>query len=83
MNKEFYMKRALKLAKKGLGHTSPNPIVGAVIVKEGKIVGEGYHRRAGLPHAEIEAIRAAGEKTKGADLYVTLEPYGRSGIRSS
>jgi len=78
-NKEFYMKRAIKLAKRGLGRTSPNPVVGAVIVKEGKIVGEGYHRQAGLPHAEIEAIKAAGNKAKGADLYVTLEPCNHHG----
>jgi len=81
MSKEYYMRRALRLAKRGLGRTSPNPAVGAVIVKNGQIVGEGYHKRAGLPHAEVEAIKAAGKETKGADLYVTLEPcnhYGRT-----
>lgn len=76
-----YMARALALAEKGLGWTSPNPAVGAVIVKEGEIVGEGYHRRAGGPHAEIYALRQAGAKAEGATLYVTLEPcnhYGRT-----
>jgi diaminohydroxyphosphoribosylaminopyrimidine deaminase/5-amino-6-(5-phosphoribosylamino)uracil reductase len=79
MDKIFYMRRALKLAKKGLGRTSPNPLVGAVIVKGGHIVGEGYHQRAGLPHAEVEAIKAAGQRTRGADLYVTLEPCHHRG----
>jgi diaminohydroxyphosphoribosylaminopyrimidine deaminase/5-amino-6-(5-phosphoribosylamino)uracil reductase len=75
------MKRALALARRGQGYTSPNPAVGAVVVKAGRIVGEGYHRRAGAPHAEMEALRAAGEATRGATLYVTLEPcnhYGRT-----
>ncbi len=78
---EHYMSRALGLAKRGLGRTSPNPMVGAVIVKDGKIVGEGYHRAPGEPHAEVEAIKVAGEKAQGAELYVTLEPcnhYGRT-----
>ena len=78
---ERYMFRALNLAKRGQGRTSPNPMVGAVIVKEGKIVGEGYHRAPGEPHAEVEAIKAAGDNTQGAELYVTLEPcnhYGRT-----
>ena len=78
---ERYMSRALSLAKRGQGRTSPNPMVGAVIVKEGKIVGEGYHRAPGEPHAEVEAIKAAGDNTQGAELYVTLEPcnhYGRT-----
>lgn len=75
------MNRAIELALKGEGRTSPNPIVGAVVVKNSRIVGEGYHRRAGYPHAEIEAIRNAGAKARGADLYVTLEPcchFGRT-----
>jgi len=76
-----YMQRALELAALGLGRTSPNPAVGAVIVKEGTIVGEGYHQKAGTPHAEIHALRQAGEHARGADIYVTLEPcshYGKT-----
>lgn len=76
-----YMKKALSLAKLALGYTSPNPAVGCVIVKDGKIVGTGYHRKAGTPHAEVWALREAGEKAKGATVYVTLEPcahYGRT-----
>lgn len=75
------MARALKLAELGRGKTSPNPLVGAVVVKDGEIVGEGYHQKAGTPHAEIHALRAAGERARGAVLYVTLEPcchYGRT-----
>src|SRR2546423_739885 len=78
------MHLALKLAKRGFGATSPNPMVGAVLVKNGKIIGRGWHRRAGEPHAEIEAIRdaeARGGKLPGSTLYVTLEPcstYGRT-----
>jgi len=71
---ENFMRRALALALKGLGRTSPNPMVGAVLVKNGRVVGEGYHRKAGLPHAEIEALKRAGNKARGADLYVNLEP---------
>jgi diaminohydroxyphosphoribosylaminopyrimidine deaminase/5-amino-6-(5-phosphoribosylamino)uracil reductase len=74
-----YMKMALKLAARGAGWVSPNPMVGAVVVKGGKVVGRGYHRRAGLPHAEIEALQAAGEAARGADLYVTLEPCNHQG----
>lgn len=76
-----YMKKALSLAKLALGYTSPNPAVGCVIVKDGEIVGTGYHRKAGTPHAEVWALREAGEKAKGATVYVTLEPcahYGRT-----
>lgn len=71
------MSLALRLAKKGEGTTSPNPLVGAVLVKRGKIIGKGYHKKAGLPHAEIEAFNDAAKKgnsLKGATLYVTLEP---------
>ncbi len=78
---EKYMKRALELARKGEGRTSPNPVVGAVVVKNGRVVGEGYHKRAGDSHAEVVALRKAGTKARGADLYVTLEPcchYGRT-----
>lgn len=77
----MFMRRALRLAKKGYGRTSPNPAVGAVLVKKGKIVGEGYHRKAGDAHAEVNAIRAAGKEARGADLYITLEPcshYGKT-----
>jgi diaminohydroxyphosphoribosylaminopyrimidine deaminase/5-amino-6-(5-phosphoribosylamino)uracil reductase len=71
---EAYMRRALALAARGLGRTSPNPAVGAVVVRGGRIVGEGYHRRAGEPHAEVIALRNAGTLARGATLYVTLEP---------
>ncbi len=74
-----HMRTALRLARKGLGRTSPNPAVGAVLVRDGSVVGAGYHRKAGLPHAEVEAIRAAGEAARGADLYVTLEPCAHTG----
>ena len=77
-----YMELALELARKALGRTSPNPMVGAVVVKDGRIVGKGYHARAGTPHAEIHALREAGEDASGATLYVTLEPcchHGRTG----
>lgn len=76
-----YMRKALELAKSALGYTSPNPAVGCVIVKDGEIVGTGYHHKAGTPHAEVWALREAGEKAKGATVYVTLEPcahYGRT-----
>ena len=76
---ERYMARALELARRAAGFTSPNPTVGAVIVKNGKIIGEGYHRAAGLPHAEIEALRMAGENARGATMYVTLEPCNHHG----
>jgi diaminohydroxyphosphoribosylaminopyrimidine deaminase/5-amino-6-(5-phosphoribosylamino)uracil reductase len=72
------MRHALALARRGYGATSPNPMVGAVLVKGGKIIGHGFHRRAGLPHAEIEALRAA-QNPKGATLYVTLEPCSTHG----
>ena len=74
-----YIKIALGLAAKAKGMTSPNPCVGAVIVKNGRIVGKGYHRFAGGPHAEIYALRQAGKKAKGATLYVSLEPCGHYG----
>ncbi len=74
-----YMKLALRLAEKGLGFTSPNPAVGAVIVKNGNIVGRGYHKQAGLPHAEAEALREAGKSARGATMYVTLEPCNHTG----
>ncbi|EAN1267966.1 bifunctional diaminohydroxyphosphoribosylaminopyrimidine deaminase/5-amino-6-(5-phosphoribosylamino)uracil reductase, partial [Salmonella enterica subsp. enterica serovar Michigan] len=74
MQDEFYMARALKLAQRGRFTTHPNPNVGCVIVNNGDIVGEGYHHRAGEPHAEVHALRMAGAKAKGATAYVTLEP---------
>ena len=67
------------MALEGAGRTSPNPMVGALVVRGSQIVGEGYHRRAGTPHAEIHAIRNAGKKARGADLYVTLEPCCHTG----
>ncbi|WP_415899917.1 bifunctional diaminohydroxyphosphoribosylaminopyrimidine deaminase/5-amino-6-(5-phosphoribosylamino)uracil reductase RibD [Neptuniibacter sp. QD48_11] len=76
-----YMARAIQLAKEGLYTTQPNPRVGCVLVKKGNIVGEGFHYRAGEGHAEVNALRAAGEEAKGATAYVTLEPcshYGRT-----
>jgi diaminohydroxyphosphoribosylaminopyrimidine deaminase/5-amino-6-(5-phosphoribosylamino)uracil reductase len=76
-----FMRRALAEARKGLGRTAPNPCVGAVIVRDGQVVAAGYHRKAGTPHAEIHALRAAGSAARGATLYVTLEPcshYGRT-----
>jgi len=74
-----YMRQALRLARKGAGRTAPNPAVGAVVVRRGRVVGEGYHHAAGLPHAEIEALREAGRAARGADLYVTLEPCNHRG----
>lgn len=68
------MRRALKLAERGLGETNPNPPVGCVLVRNGVVVGEGFHARAGSPHAEALALEAAGEKARGSTAYVTLEP---------
>lgn len=76
---EKYMWLALDLAVQGLGRTSPNPMVGAVIVKDGEIIGTGYHQKAGAPHAEINALNSAGERARGAALYVTLEPCSHFG----
>ena len=74
-----FMKDALRQARKGLGRTSPNPAVGAVVVKDGRVIARGYHRRAGLPHAEVEALDRAGRNAEGATLYVTLEPCNHQG----
>src|SRR5687768_12949806 len=75
-----YMNRALDLAERGRGTTSPNPMVGAVVVREdGTIVGQGYHERAGEPHAEIHALNEAGDLARGASLYCTLEPCSHTG----
>ncbi len=76
------MRRAVGLAGRGLGRTRPNPVVGCVVERDGLVIGEGWHRRAGGPHAEIEALSAAGELARGATLHVTLEPcahVGRTG----
>jgi diaminohydroxyphosphoribosylaminopyrimidine deaminase/5-amino-6-(5-phosphoribosylamino)uracil reductase len=78
----YYMQMALELAAKARGRTSPNPLVGAVVVKDGKVIGSGYHLKAGTPHAEVHALNEAGEGARGATLYVTLEPcchHGRTG----
>jgi len=78
---QYYMNLALDLARKSEGQTNPNPLVGAVIVKSGKVVAKGYHEKAGLPHAEAIALNKAGTKARGADLYVNLEPcchHGRT-----
>lgn len=74
MTDTVYMKRALVLARRAQGTTSPNPMVGAVLVKQGRIIAEGYHKKAGTPHAEVIAIDAAGSRAVGSTLYVTLEP---------
>ena len=75
----LFMRLALRQARKGLGRTSPNPAVGAVIVKNGKVIARGYHRKAGTPHAEVHALREAGDNARGATLYVTLEPCNHTG----
>ncbi|HZE07481.1 MAG TPA: bifunctional diaminohydroxyphosphoribosylaminopyrimidine deaminase/5-amino-6-(5-phosphoribosylamino)uracil reductase RibD [Gemmatimonadaceae bacterium] len=74
-----YMRRALTLAQQGWGQTAPNPMVGAVVVKEGAIVGEGFHARFGEAHAEAAALKAAGERARGSTMYVTLEPCNHFG----
>ena len=84
MSDAHFMRLALRLARRGYGMTSPNPLVGAVLVKGGKVIGRGWHRQAGLPHAEIEVLRDAqkrGHNPRGATLFVTLEPcctHGRT-----
>src|SRR5437867_12651240 len=70
----LFMERALELAEHGRGAVEPNPLVGAVIVRDGEVKGEGWHQRYGGPHAEVHALRAAGAAARGATLFVTLEP---------
>ena len=79
MTDRGWLERALELAERGRGRTAPNPIVGAVLVRDGEAVGEGWHERAGGPHAEVVALEAAGERARGATLYVTLEPCAHHG----
>jgi len=79
MNDVYFMKAALAYAERGRGYTSPNPMVGAVVVKNSRIVGAGWHRSAGGPHAEVNAINDAGDQAKGATIYVTLEPCNHTG----
>ncbi|MGQ0642189.1 MAG: bifunctional diaminohydroxyphosphoribosylaminopyrimidine deaminase/5-amino-6-(5-phosphoribosylamino)uracil reductase RibD [Gemmatimonadaceae bacterium] len=74
-----FMRRALELAERGWGHVAPNPMVGAVVVRDAVVVGEGYHAEYGGPHAEVFALREAGEKARGATMYVTLEPCAHIG----
>ncbi len=74
-----YMRMALRQALKGQGRTSPNPCVGAVVVRDGRVVGSGYHRKAGTPHAEVNALAAAGDLAEGATIYITLEPCNHHG----
>lgn len=76
---KVYMKRAIRIATKGVGKTSPNPAVGCVIVKDNQIVGSGWHKKAGLAHAEVDALLMAGDKANGADVFVTLEPCSHTG----
>ena len=76
---EDYMRAALALAHKGAGRVSPNPMVGALVVRKGRVVGAGYHRAFGAAHAEVNALRRAGSAARGADLYVTLEPCSHHG----
>src|SRR5829696_4397087 len=73
------MARALELAERGLYTTTPNPRVGCVLVRDGRVIAEGYHERAGEAHAEIMALRAAGEQARGATVYVSLEPCNHHG----
>jgi diaminohydroxyphosphoribosylaminopyrimidine deaminase/5-amino-6-(5-phosphoribosylamino)uracil reductase len=76
---DVWMRRALELAERGAGLVSPNPLVGAVLVRDGEVVGEGWHRGPGLPHAEPVALEQAGERARGATLYATLEPCAHQG----
>src|SRR6202162_3122019 len=73
------MERAVELAERGRGTTYPNPVVGAVVVSDGEVVGEGWHERKGGPHAEVNALAAAGDRARGSTLYVTMEPCSHQG----
>src|SRR5213596_2210649 len=79
MDHEAFMRRALELAERGRGLTSPNPVVGAVVARDGRVVGEGWHEGPGTPHAEAAALASAGASAEGATLYVTLEPCDHQG----
>lgn len=79
MERDVYMRRALELALRGWGRVSPNPLVGAVVVRDGRIVGEGWHEGPGTPHAEVVSLRAAGKHARGATVFTTLEPCNRFG----
>ena len=79
MTAEGFRRLALREAEKGRGRTHPNPVVGAVVVKGGKAIASGHHQQAGLPHAEVNALRKAGGRARGADVYVTLEPCNHHG----
>lgn len=81
-NDTRFMRRALTLARRGSGRTSPNPLVGAVVIKNGRVVGEGYHQKAGGPHAEVIALERAGRKAAGATLYISLEPCCHTGKKT-
>ena len=76
---EKYMSKAIELAKRGIGAVNPNPLVGAIVVKDDKIIGKGWHKKFGGPHAEIWALNEAGANAKGATIYVTLEPCSHQG----
>ena len=73
------LERALELAERGRGTAHPNPVVGAVVVRDGEVVGEGWHERKGEPHAEVNALAEAGERARGATMFVTMEPCSHTG----
>lgn len=78
-NDVYFLKQALNLAKKGMGWTNPNPMVGAVLVKNGRVIGKGYHKKVGLDHAEVEALKTSYENPRGSTLYINLEPCSHFG----
>jgi diaminohydroxyphosphoribosylaminopyrimidine deaminase/5-amino-6-(5-phosphoribosylamino)uracil reductase len=79
LSDESYIQLAIEIAKKGMGNVSPNPLVGCVIVKNGRIVGAGYHEKFGCSHAEVNAINSANESIEGSTLYINLEPCSHTG----